>query len=300
MGSQKTYQVELFYGYQECEGGTYHAFEAVDLGKHNDESKIAEALAQLLDTTSDDERFNWNSMPIALPTELVKTIKADALAEHTANERANDAASDRTYIVTEVCPHCESEIEMRWDTDNRGFKAFCPVCGKRLMLCDECRHTSDGEHPSPNICDYSSQTDSCRRNLESKEEMIAQDMQSLEARDLELQRLWDALADVPVNLDTEQTESSFLHFPAGTDREEIWQWFDQRYSKGVAYLLYGGTEDYVPETRRLYGLKKLCTECDAERCIFNPKGVCLAPYVTGRAPGLHDDGCLDFCGKEES
>jgi len=25
--------------------------------------------------------------------------------------------SDRTYIVTEMCPHCESEIEMRWNTD---------------------------------------------------------------------------------------------------------------------------------------------------------------------------------------
>lgn len=102
-----------------------------------------------------------------------------------------------------------------------------------------------------------------------------------------------------MNFDTEQTAAPFLHFPAGTDREEIWQWFDQRHSKGVAYLLYGGTEDYVPEARRLYGLKKLCTECDAEHCIFNPKGVCLAPYVTGRAPELHDDGCLDFCGKKE-
>ncbi|MCI9226032.1 MAG: hypothetical protein HFE91_11300 [Acutalibacter sp.] len=66
---------------------------------------------------------------------------------------------ERTYIVTEYCPHCESEIEMRWDTDTRGFKAFCPVCGKRLMLCDECRHTERG-----GSCDYSSETDSCRYN----------------------------------------------------------------------------------------------------------------------------------------
>lgn len=67
--------------------------------------------------------------------------------------------SERTYIVTEMCPHCESEIEMRWNTDSQGFKAFCPVCGERLMLCDECRHT-DGMLG----CDYDSQLDCCRNN----------------------------------------------------------------------------------------------------------------------------------------
>ena len=68
-------------------------------------------------------------------------------------------AQERTYIVTEMCPHCESEVEMRWDTDKLGFKAFCPVCGERLMLCDECRHT---EEPSP--CDYGVTGDGCWRN----------------------------------------------------------------------------------------------------------------------------------------
>ena len=66
--------------------------------------------------------------------------------------------SPRTYIITETCPHCESEIEMIWNTDERGFKAFCPVCGKRLMLCDECLHMGKGQ------CDYSNDTDSCQHN----------------------------------------------------------------------------------------------------------------------------------------
>lgn len=65
--------------------------------------------------------------------------------------------TDRTYTVTEYCPHCENEIEMRWDTNLQGFKAFCPVCGKRLMLCNECLHTGDTGN-----CDYNSETDSCR------------------------------------------------------------------------------------------------------------------------------------------
>lgn len=68
-----------------------------------------------------------------------------------------DEATNRTYIVTEYCPHCENEIEMRWDTDARGFRAFCPVCGERLMLCDECLHTGGSGN-----CDYNSETGSCR------------------------------------------------------------------------------------------------------------------------------------------
>lgn len=64
--------------------------------------------------------------------------------------------------VTEVCPHCEEEITMIWDTETMGFHAFCPACGKRLMLCDECQHTvcQDGE---PHDCDYSGATDTCHR-----------------------------------------------------------------------------------------------------------------------------------------
>ncbi|MCM1237283.1 MAG: phage terminase large subunit family protein, partial [Ruminococcus flavefaciens] len=65
----------------------------------------------------------------------------------------------RTYIVTEVCPHCENEVEMRWDTDTKGFRAFCPHCGKRLMLCDECMHTE-----GCSACDYDARTDSCHHN----------------------------------------------------------------------------------------------------------------------------------------
>ena len=67
--------------------------------------------------------------------------------------------NDRTFVVTEMCPHCENEIEMRWNTDVLGYKAFCPVCGERLMLCDECRHTAETGR-----CDYDSATDTCFRN----------------------------------------------------------------------------------------------------------------------------------------
>lgn len=61
--------------------------------------------------------------------------------------------------VTEFCPSCEHEAEIVWNTEQDGFKAFCPYCGERLMLCDECRHR-EGEPD----CDYNGKTDSCRYN----------------------------------------------------------------------------------------------------------------------------------------
>ena len=73
--------------------------------------------------------------------------------------------SEERYTVTEMCPHCETEVEMRWDVKQDGFKAYCPYCGERLMLCDACQHRS-GEHCDD--CDYDTNTDSCRFNLTLK------------------------------------------------------------------------------------------------------------------------------------
>ena len=59
--------------------------------------------------------------------------------------------------ITEVCPHCENEITMQWNVKESGYMAFCPVCGKRLMLCSAC-------HDDGYACDYETETDSCRFN----------------------------------------------------------------------------------------------------------------------------------------
>lgn len=68
---------------------------------------------------------------------------------------------DRSGYVTEMCPNCDTEVEMVWDTEKFGYRAFCPHCGKRLMLCDECLH-SGGVYDDN--CDYCTKTDSCRFN----------------------------------------------------------------------------------------------------------------------------------------
>lgn len=74
-------------------------------------------------------------------------------------------------IVTEFCPHCQTEIEMAWDVKTRGYKAYCPVCGERLMLCDACQHNEDDEYLDD--CDYDSCSDSCRWNKNKMKEICS-------------------------------------------------------------------------------------------------------------------------------
>ena len=52
-------------------------------------------------------------------------------------------------------------------------------------------------------------------------------------------------------------------FPAGTNREEVWEWFDERYSRGVAKLLLVG-EPKDREVAQALFLTSLCCECDSE------------------------------------
>lgn len=63
--------------------------------------------------------------------------------------------------VAELCSVCENEIEMVWNVEERGYKAYCPVCGEVLMLCNECmRRGLD--------CDRDNWTKKCRFSKEEK------------------------------------------------------------------------------------------------------------------------------------
>ena len=51
--------------------------------------------------------------------------------------------------------------------------------------------------------------------------------------DEELKGFWAEFGNVPINEDDE-IDTDFYFFSAGTERMEIWQWFDMKFSKGVA------------------------------------------------------------------
>ena len=67
--------------------------------------------------------------------------------------------------VYEICPHCDNEVGLMWDIESDGYQAFCPYCGKRLMLCSECPATAGTLR-----CDYDSETDRCRMQRGRKDE----------------------------------------------------------------------------------------------------------------------------------
>ena len=48
------------------------------------------------------------------------------------------SADNTQFEVTELCPHCEREITVIWNTESDGLQIFCPNCGKSIMLCSMC------------------------------------------------------------------------------------------------------------------------------------------------------------------
>lgn len=93
MSRESTYrpehQIELYYDYQtgECYV-VYHAFEATDPAEKTDEDKMERHLAELLETTPDDEDFDFGSMYIRLPETVVNRIKEEGVQEY-LNRHAN-------------------------------------------------------------------------------------------------------------------------------------------------------------------------------------------------------------------
>lgn len=139
----------------------------------------------------------------------------------------------RMNMVTEECPDCGYESTMQWSVLKSGYQAFCPKCGFPMMLCSECMVDGSG------FCDWNGDTGFCYRMLEG---------------------FWKNLADVSFCEDEEgrlllEKEYRLMigareiaTFPSGTEREEIWHWFDEQYPKGVSYLLY--REDALIEERK--------------------------------------------------
>ena len=111
-------------------------------------------------------------------------------------------------------------------------------------------------------------------------------MRTLHERDAVLERLWKQFTDIPMNPDTEKMEEPFMDFPAGTAREDIWHWFDERHSKGVVYLLYG-RPFYEKNPDEVYPLREFIKQEVPFRLseIFNIPDSELAPHIV--------DACIE-------
>lgn len=77
--------------------------------------------------------------------------KVSELRRSLAKVRREKASLEDGYIV-EWCVNCERQTVMLWNIKEDGLTAFCPYCGQKMMLCEQC--TGD--------CDYSYGFDICK------------------------------------------------------------------------------------------------------------------------------------------
>ena len=125
-------------------------------------------------------------------------------------------------------------------------------------------------------------------------------MPTLAERDKQLEELWALFANTPIDPDFNVLEDDFAFFPRATGVETVHKWFDERHSKGVAYLLTGDGVDRTPEIAELTYCRALCEECMSECCTFNPDGICLYPLVHGRKPVQSEHyGCYGCCSNDD-
>lgn len=50
-------------------------------------------------------------------------------------------------FISEVCPHCDEENTFIWDVTKDGMMAFCPHCGKPMLICSMCEDQRCGKCP---------------------------------------------------------------------------------------------------------------------------------------------------------
>jgi hypothetical protein len=49
----------------------------------------------------------------------------------------------------------------------------------------------------------------------------------------EARKLWNILGNIPID-ENDEIEEPFLHFEIGTDKFEIWHWFEEKFDLSVA------------------------------------------------------------------
>lgn len=53
----------------------------------------------------------------------------------------------------------------------------------------------------------------------------------------DLRQLWVLFGDIPIGFADDNIEEPFMDWPVGTNRFDIWHWFDDRYDGGVYKLM---------------------------------------------------------------
>lgn len=96
----------------------------------------------------------------------------------------------------------------------------------KVAICNCCGRMTDRSNWK--VCYWCGKDLRSYRDVDREDQNLTQD---------ELTELWLMFGDVPIN-DRDEIQEEFIGFDAGTNRFDIWQWFDQRYESGVAQLIH--------------------------------------------------------------
>lgn len=86
--NKRDYAARLCYGWEETDCGIFHSFELTPENDDVDSGEMKKILMNSLDAQED--RFDWNHIPVRIPDALVAQIKADAIVEYLAANEASD------------------------------------------------------------------------------------------------------------------------------------------------------------------------------------------------------------------
>lgn len=112
-------------------------------------------------------------------------------------------------------------------------RRFCPKCGRPLLKSQIKGYAFQCFSCDEDFCKFEVLR---KKNMEfirtSRKTTFLherqQDMNKYDNLEIEqLRKMWEEFGDIPIDND-ECIESDFYHWPKGTDRYEIWHWFDER------------------------------------------------------------------------
>lgn len=98
-------------------------------------------------------------------------------------------------------------------------------------------YMANNEKVMEEILQMFSKWEDCNTSFNATLENVVENVKKgISLTDEVLEFLWERLGDVPVDDDGCLTVC-FMGYEKGTDREEIWHWFDEYHSEGVAALM---------------------------------------------------------------
>lgn len=86
-----------------------------------------------------------NNLKSAKRRNRILQRKIASLRKELARVKREKESLEDGYVV-EWCIQCERQITMWWNVWEDGLVAYCPHCGSKMMLCEQCQGECDYDY----------------------------------------------------------------------------------------------------------------------------------------------------------